>query len=82
MPNLTFICTSNMLTCYICSCACSKHKELVDKVHAGLKTASKEAQTDTVHGGKGMPLLPSASVCAYLILVLGAARTLATSSLC
>jgi hydroxymethylpyrimidine pyrophosphatase-like HAD family hydrolase len=34
--------------------ACSKYKELVDKVHAALKTAIKEAQTDTAHG---MPLV-------------------------
>ena len=33
---------------------CSKYKELVDKVHAALKTAIKEAQADTAHG---MPLL-------------------------
>ncbi len=34
--------------------ACSKYKELVDKVYAALKVGIKEAQADTPHG---MPLL-------------------------
>jgi hypothetical protein len=42
--------TARQASRYICSCPCSKYKELVDKVHAALKTAIKEAQTDTAHG--------------------------------
>ena len=34
--------------------ACSKYKELVDKVHTALKTSIKAAQAETAHG---MPLL-------------------------
>ncbi len=33
-----------------CPQSCSKYKELVNQVHAALKTAINEAQTDTAHG--------------------------------
>ena len=60
-----FLCTALCLVSLLVSCpavatrllglpkcpqSCSKYKELVNKVHAALKTAINEAQTDTAHG--------------------------------